>query len=249
MAEVPRVNNVVVNNTVVQGPSGRWALNIRDASTGNIALNNIFYNAHSLARQHQLRRRQPAGVREQLQRRDGPIFDGRWRHVLDVGPVAGGDRPRREFDHCDARRTVCRSVASDNYLLKADSPAIDRGTATQAPPSDLAGTARPSGNDGRHWRLRASGRNARHSPGRHDLPARKRGSDVCEVYTSDPATSSPMLRWPMSSASPLRIETLGGNDQLIVQLPVGPTGPVGGVVYPAGDGLNTLVDRERHDYD
>jgi parallel beta-helix repeat protein len=34
-------NNVVVNNTVYQASDGRWALNIKDGSTGNIVRNNI----------------------------------------------------------------------------------------------------------------------------------------------------------------------------------------------------------------
>lgn len=40
-------NNIVVNNTILQPDDGRWALNIRDGSTGNIVFNNIFYSAHS----------------------------------------------------------------------------------------------------------------------------------------------------------------------------------------------------------
>jgi parallel beta-helix repeat protein len=39
--------NQVLHNTVLVADDGRWALNIRDASTGNTARNNVFYSAHS----------------------------------------------------------------------------------------------------------------------------------------------------------------------------------------------------------
>ena len=39
--------NVVANNTVLVASTGRWALNIQDASTGNTVRNNILYNYHS----------------------------------------------------------------------------------------------------------------------------------------------------------------------------------------------------------
>ncbi len=43
---LPSSHNLVANNTVVMPENGRWALNIRDASTGNTALNNILLNFH-----------------------------------------------------------------------------------------------------------------------------------------------------------------------------------------------------------
>lgn len=48
---LPSANNVVVNNTIINGstanPTTRWCLNISDASTGNTVFNNIFLNYHS----------------------------------------------------------------------------------------------------------------------------------------------------------------------------------------------------------
>src|SRR6185295_58409 len=39
--------NVVVNNTILQPSNGRWALNISDGSSNNIAFNNVFYSTHA----------------------------------------------------------------------------------------------------------------------------------------------------------------------------------------------------------
>jgi hypothetical protein len=48
---LPASNNLVVNNTIINGsganPTTRWCLNISDASTGNIVFNNIMLNYHS----------------------------------------------------------------------------------------------------------------------------------------------------------------------------------------------------------
>lgn len=44
-------NNVVVNNTIINGssdnPATRWCINITDGSTGNVVFNNILLNYHS----------------------------------------------------------------------------------------------------------------------------------------------------------------------------------------------------------
>jgi hypothetical protein len=43
----PARNNQILHNTIVQASDGRWALNIQNASTGNVVRNNIFYNLHA----------------------------------------------------------------------------------------------------------------------------------------------------------------------------------------------------------
>ncbi len=43
----PARNNQILNNTIIEASDARWAINIQNASTGNIVLNNILYNLHS----------------------------------------------------------------------------------------------------------------------------------------------------------------------------------------------------------
>ncbi|PYN88606.1 MAG: hypothetical protein DMD87_08140 [Candidatus Rokuibacteriota bacterium] len=43
----PARDNQVLNNTIVMASDARWAINIQNASTGNIVRNNILYNQHS----------------------------------------------------------------------------------------------------------------------------------------------------------------------------------------------------------
>jgi hypothetical protein len=48
---LPATNNVVVNNTIINGsaanPNARWCLNISDGSSGNTVFNNILLNYHA----------------------------------------------------------------------------------------------------------------------------------------------------------------------------------------------------------
>jgi len=43
----PARNNQVLHNTIVMASDARWAINIQNASTGNVVRNNILYNQHS----------------------------------------------------------------------------------------------------------------------------------------------------------------------------------------------------------
>src|SRR5262245_17788027 len=43
----PALNNQILNNTIIEAFDARWAINIQNASTGNVVRNNILYNLHS----------------------------------------------------------------------------------------------------------------------------------------------------------------------------------------------------------
>ncbi|MEX2141678.1 MAG: hypothetical protein WD894_20605 [Pirellulales bacterium] len=59
-----------------------------------------------------------------------------------------------------------------------------------------------------------------------------------EFFDSNPPTGSPVLTWHMNSTSSFLLDTLAGDDELIVQLPAGTSGPPGGILYEAGSGTN-----------
>ena len=42
----PARNNQILNNTIVMASDARWAINIQNASTGNVVRNNILFNQH-----------------------------------------------------------------------------------------------------------------------------------------------------------------------------------------------------------
>jgi hypothetical protein len=131
--------------------------------------------------------------------------------------------------------------AAGDYRLKAGSPAIDRGTASQAAPRDLAGNARPGGpaiDIGAYERPSAQ----IGTPGDDTIYfLTSADGNSLNVYNGDPAMATPVLAWPLSSTQPLEIQSLAGNDRVVVQLMPGTSGPLGGVRFLAGDGENILI--------
>jgi hypothetical protein len=135
--------NLVINNTVVQ-TDGRWCLNIQ-TSPGNRALNNILWNGH--------------GFRGALDISSDSLvgFVSDYNVVIGRFSTDGGDSVLdlagwRAASGQDANSMAITGVAEvfldapgDDYHLFATSVAVDHGTATDAPPTDLEGNARPAG--------------------------------------------------------------------------------------------------------
>ncbi len=63
-----------------------------------------------------------------------------------------------------------------------------------------------------------------------------------EVYDLDPFMFAipPLLSWPVDLTDSLNLNTLGGDDQVFVQLPGGMNGPAGGIRFDTGGGTNLL---------
>jgi parallel beta-helix repeat protein len=135
-------NNVVVNNTFITAADGRWAVNISGGSTGNTVLNNILYTFHSFR----------GAITIDSSSRPGFVSD--YNSVMNRFSTNGGGsvitltawRALGYDLHSFLAEPDDHFVDPDADLhLLADSPAIDAGTATQAPSTDLEGTARPLG--------------------------------------------------------------------------------------------------------
>jgi parallel beta-helix repeat protein len=234
------IGNVVVNNTIVQAADARWAINIADGSTGNTLLNNILFNAHPFR----------GVITVESDSLVGLVSD--YNVVMDRFSADGGGTRLtlaqwRAATGQDAHSIIAAPAdlfvdpAASDYRLKSGSPAIDRGTASQAPSHDLAGIARPSGaavDIGAYERPAAQ----IGTPGDDTIYLRTSADgNSLNVYNADPTTTAPLLVWPLTSNQPLVIETFGGNDRLVVQLSQGASGPAGGVQYQAGDGENVLI--------
>jgi parallel beta-helix repeat protein len=140
----PSTNNVVVNNTVVMASNGRWALNIQSGSTGNQVFNNVLLNLHSFRGSIDI-------SADSL-----PGFVSDYNVVMNRFTTNGGSTVQtlaqwRSATGQDAHSVVATpdqvfaNFAGGDYRPKAGGPAVDAGTATQAPTRDLAGTARPQG--------------------------------------------------------------------------------------------------------
>lgn len=135
-------DNLVVNNTIVQASDGRWAVNIRDGSTGNTLRNNILYNLHSFRGVISV----DAGSRSGFSSDYNSIMS---RFSIDGGGsvISFASWQALGYDaHSFVATPADHFVApGSDFRLLATSPAVDAGTATNAPATDIGGDPRPVG--------------------------------------------------------------------------------------------------------
>jgi parallel beta-helix repeat protein len=228
--------NLVINNTVVQASDGRWALNIRDGSTTNTVLNNIFYNHHSFR----------GSISVSADSLSGLVSDH--NAVMNRFSVDGGGsvislaqwRAATQQDSSSLLSTPAAlfvDPATSDFHLKQESPAVDAGTSNQAPAVDFERGPRPQG--------------ARIDIGADEQTAGfvgTTGNDTVYVRANTTGTmlelfvsvsGQPAFTWPIAATEALVIDTSAGDDQLVVELS-GVTGPPGGIRFLAGGGSNQL---------
>jgi parallel beta-helix repeat protein len=135
-------NNLVVNNTFITEDDGRWAVNISGGSTGNTIRNNILYTYHGFR----------GAISIDSSSRTGFVSD--YNSVMDRFSTNAGSTvitlaawQALGYDlHSFIAEPDDHFVDPDtDFHLLSNSPAVDTGTSTQAPPIDLEGTARPLG--------------------------------------------------------------------------------------------------------
>ena len=141
-AGAPSTGNLVVNNTIRMAADARWALNIQNGSTGNVARNNILLDANpangaidicAACMTNMISDHNAVVGRFSI---EGTVVDlAAWR------AMTGNDAA--SFVAADSE--LFTDVANGDLTLRAGSPAIDEGMADGAPPTDIAGTPRPQG--------------------------------------------------------------------------------------------------------
>ena len=140
----PSMNNVIVNNTIVSTVSTAGAaVRIRDSGTGNTLLNNILLGGNGIS------------IRISSDSLAGFVSDynvvGSSFQSEDTGATQTLAQWRTASNQ-DAHSFAAAASAlfvnptTNDYRLKAGSPAIDAGTTANAPLTDLTGKKRPNGN-------------------------------------------------------------------------------------------------------
>ena len=140
----PSSGNRIYNNTVLVASDGRWALNIRDGSTGNRARNNVFYNFHAFRGSMHVATDSLAdfssdhnAVMDRFTVDDGDtvLTLAQWRQLTGQDQSSFLATPDELFVDPEA----------DDYHHRQGSPALDSGETLPEVPTDLEGTPRPSG--------------------------------------------------------------------------------------------------------
>lgn len=140
----PATGNLIINNTIVQASDGRWAVNIQDASINNRVINNILLTRHAFR-----------GIID-ISGDSLPGFVSDYNVVIGRFTNDGGnstfDLAEWQADTGQDQNSIEATIAEvfedeadDDYHLSATSPALERGTATEAPSADFEGQARPMG--------------------------------------------------------------------------------------------------------
>jgi parallel beta-helix repeat protein len=138
-------NNLVINNTIVVAPDGRWALNINSGSSGNTIFNNILFNNHSY--------RGAITIDEESRGN----FTSNYNIVSDGFTLDDGDSKltlaqwqastgQDNNSFLSTPNDIFENIQGDNYRPKPGCIAIDKGTSDHAPTYDIDKNSRPSGN-------------------------------------------------------------------------------------------------------
>jgi hypothetical protein len=139
----PSKNNVVAHNTIVQAADGRWAINIKDGSTGNHVVNNILLSLHTFRGAISVTADSLAGFvsdanavtpRFTLDDGDTVLSLAAWRQATGQDAHAFASTPAALF----------ADAAAGDYHLSATAPARDAALATDVT-SDFDGGPRPVG--------------------------------------------------------------------------------------------------------
>jgi hypothetical protein len=140
----PARNNQVLNNTIVMASDARWAINIQNASTGNVVRNNILYNQQSF-------RGSIAISADSL-----PGFVSDTNVIMDRFSADGGDTrvtlaAWRSATGQDMHSIIATpaalfvNFAGNDYHLSSTSPARDAGGTIASVTDDLESALRPQG--------------------------------------------------------------------------------------------------------
>lgn len=139
-AAEPAYNNKVINNTILMPADGRWALNIGDGSTGNIVLNNILFSYHSFRGGLVIDEVSMTSFTSDYNvmiDRLSPDGDATILSLEDWREQTGQD------EHSYVAVPADVFVNTSDFHLKEGCIAINNGTATYAPTTDLEGRMRP----------------------------------------------------------------------------------------------------------
>jgi parallel beta-helix repeat protein len=140
----PSTGNKVYNNTVLVASDGRWGLNVRDGSSGNLVRNNVFYSDHSFRGAMSISMDSLPGFssdsnavedRFTLDDGDSVLTLAQWRTQTGQDADSFATTPAALFV----------DLAGDDYHPRDGSPLLDAGETLAEVPTDLEGTSRPLG--------------------------------------------------------------------------------------------------------
>ena len=138
----PSSGDLVVNNTVVVATDGGWALSVANGATGDTAYNNIFYSGAPAGGSIAISADSLSGFTSDYNEADRFSANGGGATLGLSAWQASTGRDGHSF--ASTPSALFANPSAGDYHLSATSPAINAGTMTSAPATDLEGRARPA---------------------------------------------------------------------------------------------------------
>jgi parallel beta-helix repeat protein len=145
-AAVGSHDDVIVNNTIVTPAGSRWAVNINSGSTNDVLYNNIIAQQDAVHGCIVIDSSSLSGFKSDYNLFSGHVTfskTGGRKSVSLAQWRSGGQDLHSQTATLDA---LFVNYTANDYHLSSTSPAIDAGTSTDAPSTDLDGLSRPWGN-------------------------------------------------------------------------------------------------------
>lgn len=143
----PSSGNLVTHNTVVNDDDGRWALTIRDSSTGNTVLYNIFHSRHGFRGAMDVHADSLGGLLSDFNAvEDRFTTDGGDSVILTLAEwQSQTGQDAHGFVASEAELFVDPTLPGGDYHLSPTSSAIDAAAGPATAGNDFEGDPRPAG--------------------------------------------------------------------------------------------------------
>lgn len=140
----PSSGNLVVNNTIDQASDGRWGLYIHNGSTDNTVLNNVLLSEHPFRGAVDISPDSLAGLHSDYNAVISRFTTDDSDTILTLPQWQAQTGQDQHSFVSDAQHLFVNAAAGDYHLIST-AAAINTGTSSLAPATDLDGNARPSG--------------------------------------------------------------------------------------------------------
>ena len=138
----PSTGNRVLANTVHMASDARFALNVKDASSGNVAANNLLFDDHPSHGSIDIESDCLPGFACDFNALEEPFgLDGAFLSFAPWKSATGEDA----HSFLSTPGQTFAGPAAGDYQLQAASAAVDSADPALSPPEDLLGKHRPAG--------------------------------------------------------------------------------------------------------
>ena len=138
--------NLVAHNTIVNDSDGRWALTIRDGSSHNTIVNNIFLSRHGYRGAMDIHPDSQVGLASDHNIVENVLTDDSGNSTMTLAQwQAETGQDLNSLVATETELFVAPGLPGGDYHLRVDAPAVDTALVAATPVDDFENDQRPSG--------------------------------------------------------------------------------------------------------